>query len=98
MVIYTSHNDKGWQVTKLMHEWIDEVFMRHTVPDAQGFCYLFMDNMGAHDEASVLEHCASRMSKSLFPPPQTTLLCCSHSITPSMHSSSTCTACCLQSL
>jgi hypothetical protein len=52
VVVYTSHNEKGWQVTKLMHAWIDEMFMRHTVPDAQGFRYLFMDNMGAHDEAS----------------------------------------------
>jgi hypothetical protein len=75
VVIYTSHNNKGWQVTKLMHAWIDEVFMRHTVPDAQGFRYLFMDNMGAHDQAGVLAHCERLGIKvSLLPPNYSPLL------------------------
>jgi hypothetical protein len=58
-----------------MHAWIDEVFMRHTVPDVQGFRYLFMDNMGAHDEASVLAHCERlRIKVSLLPPNYSPLL------------------------
>jgi hypothetical protein len=51
------------------------VFMRHTVPDAQGFRYLFMDNMGAHDQAGVLAHCERlKIKVSLLPPNYSPLL------------------------